>query len=104
MMKTLIVTLAAAAFLAPAALAAPAEAAGRLARELSQAERNGAWAQGSPADHYEDRLDRREDKLDRRESVRDEAFDRNRRDVREDAFDRRESRRDKAENRVDRAH
>lgn len=80
----------------------PAERLGTLDRRLDIAERNGAWEQGTRADHIEDRFDRFEDRVDRRESRRDEAVDFGRRDVIEDRLDRAESRRDRAENVVDR--
>lgn len=104
MMKSILAALLASAVLAPAAFAAPAERAGRIDKRLSGAELRGAWVQGSPADHLEDRSDHREDIIDRRESRRDEAVDRNRRDVVEDVYDRQENRRDIVENRIDRRH
>ena len=87
-----------------AASAGPVEREGRLDKRLTYAEYRGAWAQGSRADHVEDRFDHREDVRDRRESRRDEAVDYGRWDVIEDRIDRRESVRDRAENRIDRRH
>jgi hypothetical protein len=104
MLKAAFTALVASAIIAPTALAGPAERAGRIDHRLTLAEVNGAWAQGSRADHIEDRLDRREDVIDRRENRRDEAVDLGRWDVIEDRLDRREDRRDRRENRIDRRH
>ena len=90
------------AMAAPLANAGPAERLGRLDHRLDQAERNGAWAQGSRADLLEDRLDRWEDRVDRREDFRDRAVDLGPLDRLEDRIDRRENLRDRRENRIDR--
>ncbi|MEZ5952793.1 MAG: hypothetical protein R3C13_00675 [Hyphomonas sp.] len=104
MLKPLLAALLVGAIAVPAASAGPVERAGRFDKRLTAAEYRGAWAQGSRADHAEDRFDHREDVRDRRESRRDEAVDFGPRDVIEDRIDRRESHRDRLENRVDRRH
>lgn len=88
--------------LSAATWAGPAERLGRLDKRLSVAEANGAWAQGSRADRFEDRVDRREDVVDRREDRRDRAVDNGPRDRFEDRLDSAENRRDRRENRIDR--
>ncbi|MEO0437494.1 MAG: hypothetical protein AAF098_11360 [Pseudomonadota bacterium] len=101
MVKT-VIGLLAFSLLSTSAWAGPAERLGRLDKRLSVAEANGAWAQGSRADRFEDRVDRREDVVDRREDRRDRAVDHGPRDRFEDRIDSAENRRDRRENRIDR--
>lgn len=100
--RTIIIAAALSTLTAGAALAGPAERAERFDNRLTRAEINGQWAQGSRADHWEDRFDIYEDRLDRREDYRDRQVDWGRRDVIEDYWDRAENRRDRAENVIDR--
>ncbi len=102
MFKPLIAAARIAGFPAPAGLAGPAERLGRIDHRLTAAEVRSDFAQGSRADHAEDRLDRFENKVDRRESRRDEAYDHGPRDVAEDKLDRAENRWDRREDRIDR--
>lgn len=91
-----------AAMAVPMASAGPAERFERLDNRLDRAERNGAWAQGSRADHFEDRIDRIEDRIDRREDIRDRRVTHGPLDLIEDRLDRLENVADRRENRWDR--
>ena len=103
-MKNAVFAVAVIALASSQAWAGPAERLGRLDKRLSVAEANGAWAQGSRADRWEDRIDRREDVVDRREDRRDRAVTHGPRDLAEDRLDRAENNLDRRENRRDRAN